>query len=393
MASDELAAWLRLLLTPGLGRALSRRLLAAFSLPQNVFQQSPAALRAVVGPKLADSLCATAHPSEELAKALDAHLQWLHQADSPSSSSSSSSRAIITLGDPRYPGELLQTADPPLVLFAEGQPALLQHPNRLAIVGSRHPTPQGEDNAFAFAQALGEAGLCIVSGLAQGVDAKAHEGALEAHAPTIAVVGTGLDQTYPKRHLGLARRIVAEGGLMLSEYMLGTPPLAAHFPQRNRIISGLSQGTLVVEAAVQSGSLITARQALEQGREVFAIPGSIHAPQAKGCHALIRQGAKLVESAQDVLEDLRLSPVSSAAQMQRSLLPLPDEDGHTHHDNAPSTDDPLLREMGYDPIGLDALQARTGYDTPTLQARLLDLELDGVIARLPGNVWQRRGGA
>ena len=207
-----------------------------------------------------------------------------------------------------------------------------------------------------------------------GVDGAAHEGALAAGARTIAVVGTGLDRVYPKRHLNLAHRI-AERGALVSEFPLGTSPLPANFPQRNRIIAGLSQGTLVVEAALQSGSLITARMAAEQGREVFAIPGSIHAPQARGCHSLIRQGAKLVESAQDILEDLQLG------------APATPEEGSTTE----PPDDDLLDALGHDPVSLDALQARTGLDTATLQARLLELELDGWVGRLPGGLLQRTG--
>jgi DNA processing protein len=259
-----------------------------------------------------------------------------------------------------------------------GQIEVLQHPQRLAIVGSRNPTPQGQANAHAFARALGEAGVCVVSGLALGVDGAAHTGALDGGAPTIAVVGTGLDRVYPKRHLALAHRIAAHGAIV-SEYALGTPPIATHFPQRNRIIAGLSQGTLVVEAAVQSGSLITARLAAEQGREVFAIPGSIHAPQSRGCHALIRQGAKLVESAQDILEDLHLTQPETRAT-----------EGKTGAEERSVADpDGLLAALGHDPVGLDALQARTGLDTPHLQARLFELELQGDVARLPGGLLQR----
>jgi DNA processing protein len=245
-------------------------------------------------------------------------------------------------------------------------------------VGSRNPTPQGETNARQFAQAMGQAGVCVVSGLALGVDGAAHDGALLGGAPTVAVVGTGLDRVYPKRHLTLAHRITRQGAIV-SEYPLGTPPLPENFPQRNRIIAGLSQGTLVVEAAVQSGSLITARLAAEQGREVFAIPGSIHAPQSRGCNALIRQGAKLVESAQDILEDLHFtSPAAVDAATEASGSGQGDEDR-------------LLHTMGYDPVSLDALQARTGLDTAHLQARLLELELSGDVARLPGGLLQRQG--
>lgn len=363
MPRDELAAWLRLLLTPGVGTESARKLLAAFGLPNEIFEQDPVAWQTVVGMRAARAM--TLLP-EHLDAEVDRLQAWL--ADDPR-------RHVLTLGDSLYPGELLQMADPPLMLYVQGDVQSLHHPRRLAMVGSRNPTPQGETNARQFAQALGEAGVCVVSGLALGVDGAAHEGALQAGAPTIAVVGTGLDRVYPRRHLSLAHRIGAQGAIV-SEYPLGTPPLAAHFPQRNRIIAGLSQGTLVVEAAVQSGSLITARLAAEQGREVFAIPGSIHSPQARGCHALIRQGAKLVESAQDILEDLHMVPVRG-----QEVAPETDTEG----------EDTLLAAMGYDPVSLDALQARTGLDTARLQARLLELELQGDVSRLPGGLLQRLG--
>ncbi|MCW5669875.1 MAG: DNA-processing protein DprA [Hydrogenophaga sp.] len=366
MQRTELAAWLRLLLTPGVGLDSARKLLAAFGLPEAVFAQPASAWQTVVGARAARAL---EHPPEDLDAQVDRTLAWLAEAPD---------RHILTLGDPLYPPDLLQMADPPVLLYVLGSVQALHHPRRLAIVGSRNPTPQGEINARQFAQALGQAGVCVVSGLALGVDGAAHDGAMLAGAPTVAVVGTGLDRVYPKRHLALAHRIGAQGALV-SEYPLGTPPLAAHFPQRNRIIAGLSQGTLVVEAAVQSGSLITARLAVEQGREVFAIPGSIHAPQSRGCHALIRQGAKLVESAQDILEDLHFADPSA-----------PDERARPDHSQGAS-EDSLLRAMGHDPVSLDALQARTGLDTAHLQARLLELELAGDVARLPGGLLQRQG--
>ena len=289
------------------------------------------------------------------------------------------SRAVLTLGDPRYPAALLETVDPPLLLFAEGRLEVLDTP-MLALVGSRNPTPQGLDNARAFAEHLGRAGWTIVSGLAMGIDGAAHEGALDGGGATVAVVGTGLDTVYPRRHVPLAERI-ARGGLLLSEYTLGAPSAARHFPERNRIIAGLSRGTLVVEAALQSGSLITARLASEAGREVFAIPGSIHSPLARGCHALIRQGAKLVESAQDILEELepsapRRTAAAAAAAPERS--------------SAGSETDALLDALGHDPVTLDALVARTGWPGHELSARLLELELDGRVARLPGQLFQRR---
>lgn len=362
MDRDELSAWLRLLLTPGVGNDTARRLLAAFGLPQAVFAQSEAALQGMVTPRVARALL---EAPETLAAELTRLLDWLDGGQD---------HHVLTLADPRFPPDLLQMADPPLLLHVLGDPDVLQHPRRLAIVGSRNPTPQGQANARQFARALGEAGVCVVSGLALGVDGEAHEGALEAGAPTVAIVGTGLDRVYPARHRALAHRI-AQTGALVSEYLLGTPPLAPNFPRRNRLIAGLSQGTLVVEAAVQSGSLITARLASEQGREVFAIPGSIHAPQSRGCHALIRQGAKLVESAQDILEDLRL--VEPAAP-PGSSAPVSNGDG-------------LLKALGHDPVSFDALQARTGLDTAHLQARLLELELEGHVGRLPGGLLQRIG--
>lgn len=362
MASEELAGWLRLLLTPGVGNETARKLLASFGLPGTIFSQPVSALRAVVSERVAGALQSAPDALEsELAKVT----QWLSSPD----------HHLLTLGDPDYPPMLLQMADPPLALYVVGQLAAIQSPNKIAIVGSRNPTPQGQINARQFGAALGDAGLCVVSGLALGVDGAAHEGALDAGACTIAVVGTGLDRVYPKRHHDLAHRIAVKGAIV-SEYPLGTPPLPAHFPQRNRIIAGLCQGTLVVEAAVASGSLITARLATEMGREVFAIPGSIHAPQARGCHALIRQGAKLVESAQDVLEDLQLSPASAPLFEADAAEAQEDPDG-------------LLKAMGFDPVSLDALQARTGLDTASLQAKLLELELQGDVGRLPGGLLQR----
>jgi DNA processing protein len=367
---DELGAWLRLLQTPGIGPETARKLLTAFGPPPSIWAQTPSAWQQVVGPRTAQAM---GREPEGWASLLEDTWAWLQV--------NPDQRAIVTLGDEDYPDSLLQTEDPPCLLYAMGrigQLQQLQAAQALAMVGSRNPTPQGRLNAQAFAQSLAASGLTIVSGLALGVDGAAHEGALDGASSgqlaTIAVVGTGLDRVYPKQHLALAHR-VAEHGLILSEYPLGTPPLNANFPRRNRIISGLSQGTLVVEAALESGSLITARQALEQGREVFAIPGSIHSPQSKGCHALIRQGAKLVESAQDVLEELRVP--DPFAQVPLAL------------DSTPPDDGGLLSLLGHDPVGLDALQTRSGLATARLQAELLDLELEGQVERLPGGLFQR----
>ena len=342
---DELAAWLRLLETPGVGRDGARRLLATHGSPQAV---------------MAANVLAT--PPATFPALLDATLAWL---------AADERRRIITLGDPAYPNSLLETADPPLLLYAEGRVELLGAES-LAIVGSRNATRQGLDNARSFAAQLSHAGLTIVSGLALGIDAAAHEGGLEGTGSTVAVVGTGLDSSYPTRNRALANRI-AERGLLVSEYSLGTPPLQPHFPQRNRIIAGLARATLVVEAAPQSGSLITARLANEAGRDVLAIPGSIHSPQSRGCHALIKQGAKLVESVADILDELRpgAAPPRPAAAASR-----------------PDTD-PLLQALGFDPITLDALAERTGWPPAELSTRLLDLELDGRVARLPGQRFQR----
>ncbi|MEP7100543.1 MAG: DNA-processing protein DprA [Burkholderiales bacterium] len=362
MDRDELGAWLRLLETPGLGRESARKLLAAFGAPQAVLAASAAARREVVGPL--QSTVLDTEP-DNLPALIAATLAWL-------SADAAEAREAITIDDPCYPQALLESPDPPLLFYAQGQIELLQA-DAIAVVGSRNPTPQGADNARAFANHLSDAGLTVVSGLALGVDAAAHAGGLEGVASTIAVVGTGLDIVYPRRNLALAHRIAAKG-LIISEYSLGTPSMAQNFPRRNRIIAGLASGTLVVEAALKSGSLITARLANEAGRDVFAIPGSIHSPQSRGCHALIKQGAKLVESAADILEDLRL-PSTVAGVVA------PDETAHA--------DAPLLDALGFDPVTLDALAARTGWSAAELSTRLLGLELDGLIARLPGQLFQR----
>lgn len=395
MAShDGLAAWLRLSLTPCLGKAGARRLLAAFGLPESIFEASEAALSQVIRPALVRAVLAV---PPQFAAQWDKTQAWLDgqpDADGPPAPAlATARRAIVTLGDPAYPAALLQMEDPPLLLYVLGNGcggtwSNLPSDRCIAIVGSRNPTPQGAQNARDFAQALAGAGLTVVSGLALGVDGAAHEGALaastgrESDALTVAVVGTGLDRVYPRQHRELAHRIAAHG-LLVSEYPLGTPPLAPNFPQRNRIIAGLSRATLVVEAALQSGSLITARLAVEQGRDVLAIPGSIHATQSRGCHALIKQGAKLVESADDVLEEFGLSiAIKNVATNGFNKAETPVFDPQIE----PSA---LVRALGHDPVGLDALQARTGLSTPVLQAELLTLELAGWVARLPGGLFQR----
>ena len=375
MNSEELLAWLRLTLSPGVGNTAARKLLATFGSAQGIFDQSSATLRQLGSDKLAGVL--KSEPAT-LAAQLQTTQEWLQSGED---------RYVVTLGDDAYPAALLDIEDPPLMLYMLGvlanraNTATKTIADSLAIVGSRNPTPQGESNAREFARAFGGAGLCVVSGLALGIDGAAHDGAMLGGGDTIAVVGTGLDRVYPKKHLALAHRI-AQQGMLVSEFPLGTPPLMSNFPRRNRIISGLSRGTLVVEAALKSGSLITARLAAEQGKDVFAIPGSIHSPQSRGCHALIKQGAKLVEVAQDVLEELHFPSVAANA-MQSG--------GFSTADDAtvsPSAG-PLLAALGYDAVSLDALQARTGLDTAGLQSQLLELELGGHVARLPGGLFQR----
>jgi len=370
MLDSELAAWLRLGETPGVGNEHARRLLAAFATPQAVFDASHAALVQVVGGGIAQALH-TEPPG--FSALLDTTRRWLDEAEP-----SGGDRRIATLGDADYPASLLAMVDPPLMLYLLGRPLPGPEVGCIAMVGTRKPTPQGRLDALAFGRRFAENGLTVVSGLAQGIDGAAHEGALDGAVAanpctTVAFVGTGLDRVYPARHRALAHRIAA-GGCLVSEYSLGTPPLPNNFPRRNRLIAGFSLGTLVVEAAQPSGSLITARLASEQGKEVFAIPGSIHSEQSRGCHALIRQGAKLVESVQDVLEELRL-PAGLASS--------------TADDASAGSEDGLLEAMGHAPVNIDALVARTGIDAAALQVRLLELELDGRVGRLTGGLLQR----
>ena len=370
---DEFTAWFRLLETPGSGRDSARALLARFGSADAALAASTSARKTVV-PAVAAAALASIAP--EVRTRLDAALAWLDGADSDA-------RDAIVVGDPRYPTLLLEAADPPLLLYVQGRTELLAAPS-IAVVGSRNPTAQGIENARAFAEHLSRAGFTIVSGLALGIDGAAHDGALGGAGRTIAVVGTGLDRVYPARHRNLARRI-AHDGLIVSEFAIGTPALPPHFPIRNRIIAGLARGTLVVEAALQSGSLITARLAVEAGRDVFAIPGSIHAPQSRGCHWLIKQGAKLVDSAADIVDELL--PAAGATHRNAetpAATPAPAPGAA-----APAADAWLLDALGYDPIDLDALIGRTGRGAAELSARLLELELAGRVARLPGQRFQR----
>lgn len=354
---SDIEPWLALGLIDGLGDESIRRLLVAFGGPAEIFSANITSLERVVKKKVA---CNIIQGADE--KKISATLKWLED----------SKNSVITLADSDYPSLLLNIPDPPPLLYIKGKRELLNR-QMLAMVGSRNATPQGLANAEAFAEAASNAGLCIVSGMALGVDAAAHRGGLRGSAASIAVVGTGLDLVYPASHRRLAHELAEEGAL-ISEFPLSTPAIGSNFPRRNRIISGMSRGCLVVEAALQSGSLITAKQALEQGREVFAVPGSIHSPLSKGCHALIKQGAKLVESAHDILDEL--------GYQSKSLL--------AHNDKKqPEGEESLLRHLGHDITDIDTLCLRSGLTIETVSAMLLAFELDGVIASLPGGRYQR----
>ena len=385
-----MGAWLQLLHSPGIGRTSARQLLTRFGSPQAVLSASAVDRAQVVD---GNSAAALSKPPDGHAARLAATLAWRSGA-----LQSGPARRVMVLGETDYPTLLLHTADPPLLLYLLGRAELLNAPS-VAIVGSRQPSAQGLDNARSFAHTLAEQGWTVVSGLAAGIDGAAHAGALAVAerrvaddastgasniASTIAVIGTGIDRTYPSAHRTLARRI-ASHGLIVSELCLGTPPLAPNFPQRNRLIAGLTRGTLVVEAALRSGSLITARMAAEAGREVMALPGSVLSPQSQGCHALIRQGAALVDSAAQVLEELSGLPalVGEAVATPATAPPI----------SAAITTDPVLQALGHDPQSLDALIHRCGWPAPALSAHLLTLELDGLVARLPGGLYQRRQGA
>lgn len=348
-----MAAWIELSLVPGLGSSRFRSLLSAFGLPSQVLGATQGQLSRVVPESLAARI-RERNRGAEVEKAM----RW---AESPG-------HVVLTLADAEYPKQLLEIPDPPALIYVVGKVELLSSPT-LAVVGSRNATPQGLKNARDFARTLSDAGLAIASGLALGIDSEAHRGGLDGRASTIAMLGTGIDVIYPRRNQSLAGEISSRGAL-ISEFPLGTEPHAGNFPRRNRLISGLAKGCLVVEAAPDSGSLITARLAAEQGREVFAIPGSIHSPLSKGCHALIKQGAKLVESAQDVLEEFGMQ-----ARAEASV--------------AGDTDDALLNKMGFDPCDIDELIGRSGLPVEIVSAALLKLELDGKIAGLPGGLYQR----
>ncbi|WP_426076757.1 DNA-processing protein DprA [Janthinobacterium sp. PSPC3-1] len=357
----ELAFWLRLQWLPGVGPVAARALLARFGLPQGIFSASFDALREVVPAGVARAILQAPRPVAN--SQLELTLQWLSQPGN----------AVLTLADYAYPSLLLEIPDPPLLLYVRGRPELLSRPC-VAVIGSRNASTQGMQNAAAFAEALSHAGLTIVSGLALGIDTHAHEGGLRGEGATVAVIGTGADLVYPRRNLDLAQRIAAQG-CIVSEYALGLPAIPSNFPRRNRLISGLARGVLVIEAAAQSGSLITARLAGEYGRDVYALPGSIHATLAKGCHALIKQGAKLVDSVDDVLQELQWPAAAGTVAPAHPLLAAP-----AH---------PLLAALGHDPCDADTLAARSSLAMAEVMGELLALEMAGLVERLPGGLFQR----
>jgi DNA processing protein len=355
---QELLAWLKLGLVAELTPASFRKLLGEFGGPEAVCVASRSALGRIVPNEVADAILR----GPDIAR-VDAALRWLEEPGN----------RVISLADAAYPRLLLEITDPPPLLYVKGDSGLLNGA-ALAVVGSRNATPQGSANAEAFARELSDGGFTVISGLALGIDAAAHRGGLSGASSSLAVLGTGLDIVYPARNRDLAHQLAAQGALV-SEFPLGTPALSGNFPRRNRLISGLARGCLIVEAALRSGSLITARYALEQGREVFAIPGSIHSPLSKGCHQLIKQGAKLVESSNDILEEL-----GAAVRVQTATLG--NADASPEHVE-------LLAALGFDPLDLDTLCERSGLTPETASAMLLTLELDGTVSRLPGGKFQR----
>ena len=366
LSSTDLNLWLWLNHIPGLGNAAFCQLLAKFGSPEGIFSAKLNQLREIVNDEIAQKISKGVNVD-----AIAPTLKWLEKDNVH----------LITLADSTYPQKLLEVSNPPALLFAIGHLHWLNHPT-IAMVGSRSPTPQGEKNAEDFAKSLCEQGLCVVSGMALGIDGAAHRGALKANGATIAVVGTGLDIVYPARHRDLAHKI-AERGLILSEFPLGTPSKAQNFPRRNRLISGLSLGCLVVEANIESGSLITARLAAEQGREIFAIPGSIHSPVTKGCHQLIKQGAKLVESVQDILEEINWANIANS-------LPSISPSGLLG-DLAPNSlqVNTALDLMGFDAMSFEQLRTSTRLTTEALSAMLMLLELENKIKSLAGGHYQR----
>lgn len=356
-ALEKLRQWLALALTPGVGPVTMLKLIKHFGSAASVLEQNSRSLSSVVSSGVAKSITA----NNSLASVEEA-LAWQELDDN---------HFLLTLQDELYPVELASIAVPPVLLFAKGNLELLKKP-RVALVGTRHPTPQGALNAQMFAQGLASNGICVVSGLAAGIDRHAHEGALSGAGSTIAVIGTGMDIVYPSSNKALYAAI-AQRGLILSEFALGIKPLAQNFPRRNRIITGLSKACLVIESSIDGGSMISANYALEMGREVMAVPGSIHNQMARGCHKLLKQGAKLVETVEDVLEELP----READMLQLTAAP------------ETNTDDPVLIAMGFDPVSLDDIMEKLDFEFAQLCGKLLELELSGRVVNCGGGRYQR----
>jgi len=371
--SEALESWVSLWRVPRVGSKTFQKLLDYFENPSDVFAATTATLKKA-------GISNTVISNIEDSKSFDAakpDIDWLISANN---------HHIITIQCIEYPALLKQISNPPPLLYVRGNVSILNDP-QLAIVGSRSPSHSGLSNSYEFAKHLGGSGLCITSGLALGVDGAAHKGAIDANAPTIAVIATGTDRVYPAKHRDLAHKIV-ENGAIISEFPIGSPAKSENFPRRNRIISGIAHGTLVVEAAKRSGSLITARLASEQNREVFAIPGSIHNPLAKGCHQLIRQGAKLVETAQDILEEMAdiIDIVNVIDATENPKLPLIKEEKPSEIDGEYNT---LLEQMGYDPVSIDELVIRVEQSPESIAAMLLMLELQNQVSSNGGGTYTR----
>lgn len=355
LEDKNLHLWLLLTLTPKVGIVTIKKLLHHFGSIDNIYSQTQATLAQILSSTIASLITSKVSSNEA-----DTSIKWMD---------SNNNHLIISIDSPLYPIELANISDPPSILFLKGNIELLKQ-NKFAIVGTRHPSVQGSNNAFAFGKNLSNNGLAIVSGMASGIDRAAHLGAIEGKSSTIGVIGTGIDQIYPLSNKDLYQKVIEQNGLIISEFPLKTPPLVNNFPRRNRIIAGLSHGLLVVESALDGGSMISANMALEMGREVMAIPGSIHNPVSRGCHKLIKNGAKLIETSNDILEDLLITPSTMAYN-------------HLQEDNS------ILNTMGFEPITIDKICSDLNIEFNDLCANLLELELDGKITNCGGGRYQR----
>lgn len=376
MSKQSKASWLHLLNAPGLGFVRITQLLKTYHNIENILDQKS------FEPELKIPTKAVSYLNNINNDDIRAELDWL---DKPNNH-------LLTYDDPLYPPQLKQISDPPILLFVKGNANTLLLP-QLAVVGSRNASQGGLNNAQAFCYDLSQKGLVITSGLAAGIDATAHQAALDANGQTIAVMGTGINSIYPKANQALAKSIASDGGAVISEFPINTPPNAHNFPRRNRVIAGLSLGTLVVEAAQKSGTLITARLSMENNRPVMAIPGSIHNPLAKGCHYLIKQGAKLVESAQDIMEELAPNIDMLTAELQNSLAQIPNKTlentNQTPNIELSETQQHIFNQIDFNPTSFDDIVSRTNMSSGDIASNLLILELSGLVEKLPGAQYQK----